>query len=93
MKTVHVEVTAQDIAKGRKFGCTTCPVALAVARVTGGQCYVGGGYLDVFGVYEVIEHTDRVAAFIEQFDGGEPVQPFEFDLTIPDNPPPLGYDE
>lgn len=39
-RTVTVEVTAEDIAKGRPNRCGECPVALALRRATGQKLYV-----------------------------------------------------
>lgn len=76
-----VKVTEQDIAKGIAGDCLRDPIALALRRITGlpwrvEQLYC---YPDTKG-RRPHQTPRQVNRFIEDFDNGKPVQPFEFEL-------------
>lgn len=80
MAMVTVEVTAEDIAKGKPMECLNCPVALACMRAGLDDIAVCDSSLDSDGS---IRTPDVVAEFIHAFDNGKPVHPFTFNLEIP----------
>ena len=77
-----VSVTEEDIAQGARRSCTTCPVAIAVARaysekiVWVNTCNITIGYE----MGKVVATPLEVKRFVLEFDAGEPVFPFEFTL-------------
>lgn len=78
--TIHV--TAEDIATGVRGECMTCPVAIAVNRVTRTWCYVfSDGHIGIHGD-QWIEAPREVSMFLQMFDAGLPVTPFTFELDI-----------
>jgi hypothetical protein len=83
---VIVRVTQEDIDEGTKGDCTFCPIALAVDRALGGECCVA---VTIFDVYitenahaEVFPLPSEARQFIQRFDKGKPVSPFEFELDL-----------
>lgn len=77
-----VNVTQEDIDKGKKGSCSQCPVALAGIRSVGKSFYVGPTMF-AFRFNWIAELPKCVVDFIERFDSGQPVQPFTFDIEIP----------
>lgn len=76
-----IEVTAEDIAQGKRLSPLCCPVALALKRHTGKPISVA--------CYLVREDASprkwcgfakEVWDFLLAFDTGKPVQPFTFEL-------------
>ena len=89
MKTIQVNVTANDIALGIEDDCHYCPVARAIARATGLKCdqvAVCTEQIDFMDCkpLESAGTPDKVGNFICEFDGDGAlsVQPFNFELTI-----------
>ena len=81
---LRVEVTAEDIAKGVRNTCDRCPIALALSALGVIEPFVDG-YAVEFGNCEEQVRTPEVAsAFIEAFDLGNPVEPFTFEIDVPD---------
>lgn len=81
---MRISVTKADIAKGDPDDYLSCPIALALKRkatkvrvgsVTADFKWKGRKYLDIYLPSEAVR-------FIEQFDSGESVKPFTFDLSI-----------
>lgn len=86
MKRLRVEVTAEDIADGRREHCERCPVARAMRRAIGRVVWVGGA-----GQWGIGNRSPqpkrlplRVTDFITAFDTGRPVSPFTFNLDVPE---------
>lgn len=78
---MRIVVTKEDIADGRAFTCTKCPVALAMSRAFGMPIYVGPTSWGAFKDGGPIGRTPELAAeFMTRFDVGLPVQPFEFEV-------------
>ncbi len=73
-----IEVTQDDIDKGEPRACLSCPVTLALNRITGEECHVGS-YIRIpnFGTFN---YPGQVIEFINNFDMGRPVNPFSFEL-------------
>jgi hypothetical protein len=92
-KTVHVQVTQQDINQGRPYSPSSCPIALALKRATkAGYVSVGPARADIT-VYRLFRKDasylaplpTTAAKFIETFDNYHThltVKPFEFDLEL-----------
>lgn len=88
MKTIHIEVTQDDINRGIPKNACRCPIALAVRRTTGVECAVRpcGSYLHQNGSgIDVVSFAlpDIASRFIKMFDEYGSVQPFSFDISIP----------
>lgn len=47
LSTLKIEVTEEDIKNGIPCDGDHCPIALAVKRLTGKHCYVGGAYIEI----------------------------------------------
>jgi len=84
-----VSVTADHIAMGDRENCETCPVALAIAETFADLTYVSvdpGGLIAATGLpgREIFVDLPReVQEFIWDFDDGDPVEPFTFELDYP----------
>ena len=78
MKTINV--TAEDIAAGKRKNAGCCPVALALKRETGKECFVAPTFVLSDKTY--IDSPREVYFFIITFDAGLPVEPFSFVLDI-----------
>lgn len=81
---MKIQVTQEDITNGKKDHCIQCPIALAMIRTTGKIWEV---YNTCCGRLEnefYIEHRlpQEAQVFIEAFDDGDDVSPFEFELEI-----------
>lgn len=81
---MRISVTDVDIRNGIQRHCRQCPLATAITRATGRECEVHTDH--------VIFRDDRVRTiplpvdaqvFRHDFDAGESVEAFEFDLEIP----------
>ena len=90
MRTVRIEVTAEDIAAGLRNNACQCPVARAAQRA----CNVESSRkLGVFrrkgGLALETWDTDGpqlpkdVVEWVYRFDGGLPCEPFSFELELP----------
>ena len=78
-----IEVTQRDIDRGIVEDCRSCPIALATRRtriMPVHKVSVGAGSLDVEAKWR---YPEKVATFIDAFDGGESVKPFSFVVTKP----------
>lgn len=78
-----INVTQENIDKGKRFASCSCPVALALKNagyqkvsVTGPVVCIGTGYR-----WKV---TPEIYTFIIGFDGGMKVKPFTFELPATD---------
>ena len=78
-----IKVTQEHIDNGVKFNCSKCPIALAMTEKFP-NCAVG-----LFGYW--VDATDltmdykllpvNANKFIEMFDSGKKVEPFEFEIN------------
>src|SRR5256885_4584440 len=73
-----IEVTAEDIANGKKSSITDCPVALALHRAGFPTATVGAWSMMNGEGFDAL--PEGVSQFIARFDGGEPVEPFSFEV-------------
>jgi hypothetical protein len=83
---VKVQVTAADIERGVAGDDCKCPVALAIRRATGIPTSVGDGVIVIdYATPQQVEiwSPEDVAHFVEEFDLGHDVEPFEFELEYP----------
>ncbi len=87
-RTVTVEVTAEDIAAGERDSCERCPIAIAVQRT--GLIRVHADADAIWGWPDDGDDTESIgcdtpdiaARFMEDFDTGEPVEPFAFTVEL-----------
>jgi hypothetical protein len=78
-------VTAEDIKKGRRGSPKRCPIALATKRACGVRAVVGtDGTMWVETSSACVEISLSLAAmnFVDDFDLGLAVGPFEFDVNF-----------
>jgi hypothetical protein len=86
MVTVRVVVTEQDMRNGVPWSPLACPVVRALRRATGQRwtaCH------QVFQLYRVgaerkVPAPEQATRFMRDYDGGKEVEPFAFDLDVPD---------
>jgi hypothetical protein len=83
-KRIRVVVTADDIERGKRCDLWSCPIALALFRVTGAKWEVGDHSASEIGrVRETeVELPDAAASFVRDYDNGEFPEPFEFELEL-----------
>lgn len=86
-RTVTVEVTAEDIERGKPRAACDCPVALAAGRVFESP-HVGvfrvGDDLDLFVLgFGQMRPSEEMRRFVDDFDAGRPVAPFTFTVELP----------
>ena len=84
---MKIEVTAEDIANGRRAHDNSCPVALAIGRTLHRENAVSVVSTDVqifnaapFAEVEQATFPKEVTKFIKRFDGGKKVEPFTFEI-------------
>lgn len=80
---IKIEVTQERINKGERQCGESCPIALALASVVGGDVYVDGDVMRWTDEQDraMIAGTPSIAnAFIEAFDENLPVSPISFDI-------------
>ena len=83
---MKIRVTEEHIRKGLPTDCEFCPVAIAVAEAYGvnhDQVSVDDDSIWVLGE-GTAPSPKEVLAFIEAFDEGYAVGPFEFELCFDD---------
>src|SRR5438270_5862557 len=73
-----IEVTAEDIANGKKSSISDCPIALALHRAGFPNATVGAWSMMNGEGFDA--HPEGVSQFIARFDGGEPVEPFSVEI-------------
>jgi hypothetical protein len=78
---MQIEVTQEDIDRGKKRDALCCPIALAMARATGRSWAIGCGVAVDEADTEV--HLPEIAFRFESlFDFGKPVQPLSFEVNL-----------
>lgn len=96
MIRITIDVTAEDIAAGEPGEPCSCPIALAVLRVLP---FLTGVWVDETGVEldgfarlggASIPLPPPAREFISHLDAGDAVEPFSFDLDVPDELIPAG---
>lgn len=84
MRTITVNVTQGDIGNGIQCSRHSCPIALAVKRVTHEDCLSVGAFQINYGpASKSLQLAEDAINFACRFDMGQPVKPFTFQLTIP----------
>lgn len=76
-------VTQQDIDKGEKFSALNDPIALAMTRkleLEPGDVVVGMHYVCIDPWLTTVSLPVRAQRFIREFEDGDPVEPFEFEI-------------
>lgn len=86
----RVEVSAEDIQKGKSRSALFCPIARALEKATGEVWSVAIEQSGVptashfgVGVVKVVILPDVCAYFIQDFDLLQPVDPFAFECEVP----------
>lgn len=83
-RTVTINVTAEDIAMGKRRKCDECPIALASYRALGCPVRVFPYSIALNdGSCRTAMLGDVPSAFIHSFDEAYPVHPFSFDIDVP----------
>lgn len=80
---MKIQVTRNDIRKGIPDHPAFCPIARAIKRRTHKPVAVTGDYIAIFYRKQVATGYNtsiKVEAFIHDFDIGEKVKPFTFEL-------------
>lgn len=89
---MKIAVTADDIREGRRYVCERCPVALALLRACADGVFVRASYFSAalwFAGREaacqghVTAFPAEATRFVDDFDRGLDVAPFEFELDVP----------
>jgi hypothetical protein len=75
---IKVEVTQSDIDHGTRQSNTSCPIAIALERITGERWSVGQSHCRSIRAshYEYLPYDAQ--QFVRRFDIGAPVAPFCF---------------
>lgn len=90
---MRVDVTQMDIDRGVRSHACACPVAIALKRVTRPdvRSIVMGVQITVTRRFPFqpdddyyVRSPESVVAFITRFDRNQSVEPFSFDLDIPE---------
>lgn len=77
---MKIEVTAEDIRRGKKISIRTCPIALAAKRIFPDKSvHACLGRIDIGKKRFLIPKF--VADWMTRFDKGEKVEPIEFELN------------
>lgn len=78
------KVTQDIIDRGIRKSICNCPIAIVLRQQVLPYAQVGSSKI-WFGSfdYRFITIPQPISTFIERFDAGGPVQPFEFELEIP----------
>jgi len=81
---VNVKITQALIDTGDRGSAELCPVTRGMKEAGMHYPWVNTEYINFF--YEGEDHQEPtpplVALFIMDFDAGEPVEPFEFELEV-----------
>lgn len=79
---MKISVSERDIAAGKRGECCQCPLALAILRASKRE-FVAVSCASVLldTCYEV-PLPDEAMQFVKDFDMGENVSPFEFELPL-----------
>ena len=90
-KQIIVKVTQEDITKGVKGNVNSCAIARAVKRAVGKGLTVSvGDGVDVSSKdgehYAFADLSKKAQRFIQRFDEGEKVKPFNLRVNVPVKP-------
>ena len=76
--SMRITVEQKHIDKAERGLCEFCPVALAMAEVLGGIVTVSSGHFSFKGNRYLLPFL--AVEFVEDFDWGQPVEPFSFKI-------------
>jgi len=79
-KEIRISVTAEDINNGVRKDCTACPIALAMVRAGLFHPMARPRTLR-WGLNKPVPTPNVAADFMDEFDHGQSVEPFEFTIT------------
>jgi hypothetical protein len=75
-----IEVTQDDIDRGRSQSFTECPIAIACRRATGMTILISNEYAYIDAWHEQSHLPQAARWFVAGFDNGCRVHPFSFEL-------------
>jgi hypothetical protein len=78
---ITVTVDQACIAEGERGNCAKCPVALAIYKRLGMRCEVD--YYNISFGDDRVQTPPCAGTFIVDFDAGRSVEPFTFELDVP----------
>ena len=79
MRDIRIKITKEHIRKGVRGSACECPIALALKEtLITNNVHVDMDGMRVNHVSYALDKKDR--KFIERFDAGMPVRPYDFDL-------------
>ncbi len=86
---VQVNVTADDIKKGERGSCWTCPIGLALVRATDSYRMIRAIYdMAAYGrssyLWGPIRLPPEASRFIVDFDQGRAALPLSFEIYLPE---------
>lgn len=90
---ITIDVTAEDIRCGQRQTSGSCPIALALIRSGLRNPHVyhnADAYIGAPALREWLLLPAEAASFIYRFDDEESVEPFSFELDVPDELAPAG---
>ncbi len=86
MSEIQIDVTQEDIDKGRRGHCELCPIARALQRATGALSVdvtdLGVSWWNMEDEQFAAALPEVAAAFIVRFDDCGEAQPFSFSVTL-----------
>ena len=78
---MKIQVTQAHIDKGKRKSRCLCPIALALKDKFGYNCDPRVDTVHMaLGTSTFYKSTPETVCFIDRFDGGAPVTPFDFEL-------------
>ncbi len=87
--TITVNVTAEDIEKGKRDSCQNCPIALALGRLINPAIVIAQVAMNTVDFHTsdmkftgITQLPTIAIQFIFDFDNGGIVSPFSFNLDI-----------
>lgn len=82
---MRIEVTQEDIENGKPYSAWSCAIAVAIRRATRREIvWVKLGENTIALYRREIPLPHSVKEWAERFDEGRSVEPFTFDLDIPE---------
>lgn len=79
---MKIKVTQEHIDKGTDNEPELCPVALAIKEVFGMWAFVSVSECSIIVADRILFVPTSVHDFVERFDNGYTVDPFEFELGL-----------
>lgn len=80
---LKVDVTTEHISKGSRSAPTSCPISLVLADM-GFSNYVWDYEIEIESTGGKYSMPTNAIGFIQDFDAEFPVDPFSFELDMPD---------